>query len=179
MLGDYFTQKKGQTVPRVGNGLSFQKKFRGIDSKRFPLFLGRNCSFWDIPRSNEESIPKLGTEWYVNTQKKLVLRNSQNNFRKLFSELFSLPRNWFGTEFREFASIFDARNGILSIFLFHGTVRNRIPRNCFYFCCTAQNFEHFSLPRNGLERNSETYLFRGTAGIPPEQTNCSVYSVFR
>jgi hypothetical protein len=31
----------------------------------------------------------------------------------------------------------------------------------------------------GSERNSESFLFRGTAGIPPEQTNCSVYSVFR
>ncbi len=109
---------------------------------------------------------------------KVVLRNRQNNFKNWFSELFSLPRNWFRTELREFAFIFDARNGILSIFLFHGTVRNRIPRNCFFFRCTAQNFEHFSLPRNGLERNSETYLFHGTARIPPEQTNCSVYSVF-
>jgi hypothetical protein len=25
----------------------------------------------------------------------------------------------------------------------------------------------------------ESFLFRGTAGITPEQTNCSVYSVFR
>ena len=29
------------------------------------------------------------------------------------------------------------------------------------------------------ERNSESFLFRGTAGILPEQTNFSVYSVFR
>jgi hypothetical protein len=30
-----------------------------------------------------------------------------------------------------------------------------------------------------LERNSESFLSRGTAGIPPEQTSCSVNSVFR
>ena len=47
------------------------------------------------------------------------------------------------------------------------------------FCSTERNSELFSLPRNGSERNSESFLFHGTAGIPPEQTNCSVYFVFR
>ena len=42
----------------------------------------------------------------------------------------------------------------------------------------VQNSEHFSPLRNGSKRNSESFLFRGTAGIPPEQSNCSVYSVF-
>jgi hypothetical protein len=40
-------------------------------------------------------------------------------------------------------------------------------------------FIAFSPLRNDSERNSESFLFCGTAGIPPEQTNCSVYSVFR
>ncbi len=92
------------------------------------------------------------------------------------SKLFSLPRNssernseslllllllgtefraffssteWFRMEFREFVSI-----------LF-----NRI--------------EHFSIPRNGSERKTESFLFCGTAKIPPEQNICSVYFVFR
>ncbi len=56
-----------------------------------------------------------------------------------------------GTEFREFASIFVPQNGIPSCFL----------------------------PCNGLEQNSESFLFHGTAGVPPEQTNFSIYSVFR
>ncbi len=43
----------------------------------------------------------------------------------------------------------------------------------------VKNSEHFSPLLNGSERNYENILFRGTAGIPPEQTNCSVYSVFR
>ncbi len=47
------------------------------------------------------------------------------------------------------------------------------------FCSTERNSELFSLPRNGSERNSESFLFHRTAGIPPEQTNCSVYSVSR
>jgi hypothetical protein len=42
------------------------------------------------------------------------------------------------------------------------------------------NSLHLSLPRNGSERNSESFLFRVTARIPSEQkTNCFVYSVFR
>ncbi len=88
---------------------------------------------------------------------------------------------------------------------FRRMVRNRIPSVCLYFCSTERNSELFSFPRNGSEwnserllqiffhgtefrafsrlwngseQNSENFLFRGT-GIPPEETNCSVYSVFR
>jgi hypothetical protein len=43
----------------------------------------------------------------------------------------------------------------------------------------VQNSEHFCPLRNGSEWNSENFLFRGTDGIPPEQTHCSIYSVFR
>ncbi len=64
-------------------------------------------------------------------------------------------------------------------FLFCGMVQNRIPRVCFYFCSMVQNSEHSSPLQKGLERNSEIFLFRRKAGIPPEQTNCSVYSVFQ
>jgi hypothetical protein len=52
----------GTILSRVGNGISFQKKFRGIDLEWFPLFRGRKCSFRGIPSSAEEQIPKLGTE---------------------------------------------------------------------------------------------------------------------
>jgi hypothetical protein len=61
-------------------------------------------------------------------------------------------------------------------FLFRGLVQKRIPRVCFDFCSVVESSEHSSL-QNGSERNSESFLFRGTAGIPPEQTNCFVYSV--
>ncbi len=72
------------------------------------------------------------------------------------SELFSLPRN--------------------------GSERNS--KVCFYFYSTERNwnFELISLPRNDSKRNSESsflFLFRGTAGIPPKQTNRSVCYVFR
>jgi hypothetical protein len=70
----------------------------------------------------------------------------------------------FGTEFREFSV---PRNG-----------SERNSESCFYFSSMVQNSEHSSPMWNGSERNSEIFLFRGTAGIPPEQTNCSVYSVF-
>jgi hypothetical protein len=104
--------------------------------------------------------------------------------RVLFYTERKIPRcfssaAWFGTEFRQFVSIFVPRNGIPSCLLFRGRVRNRIPRVCFYFCSTERNSELFPLPRKGSEQNSERFLFRGTAGIPSEMIICSVYSVFR
>jgi hypothetical protein len=141
----------------VGNGISFCKKFCGLDSERFPLFRGRKCSFRGIPSQFRSS------EWNGNTKKKLV-------FRKESLLVFLVPRN-----------------GIPSRFLFRWRIRNGILRVCFYFCYTELNSEHFSLPRkskslllflfhcteffslrNGLERNSKRFLFHGTAGIPPE-----------
>ncbi len=54
----------------------------------------------------------------------------------------------FGTKFRNVASIFVPRNGILS---------------CFHFCEMVQwNSEHFFHLQKGLERNTESFLFRGT-----------------
>ncbi len=82
-------------------------------------------------------------------------------------------------------------------------LQSEILRVCFYFCSTERNYVLFCLPRNGSElnlfasifvlqnritsisplrngseRNSKSFLFHGRAEIPPEQTNCSVYSVF-
>jgi hypothetical protein len=85
---------------------------------------------------------------------------------------------------------FFPQNGIPSIFfssaernsesfLFRGMILNGIPRVCFNFCSMVQNSEHSSPLRNVSERHSESFLFRETAGIPQEQTNCSIYSVFR
>jgi hypothetical protein len=99
-----------------------------------------------------------------------------------------LSKTCFGTEFREFASIFFYGTEFLVFFSSaeqFGTefqefsirqiVPNGIPRVFFYFCFIVQNSKHFSPLRNGSERNYENFLFRRTAGIPPEQTNCSVY----
>jgi hypothetical protein len=66
------------------------------------------------------------------------------------------------------ALLFVPWKGIPSCFLFRWMVRNRITSVFFYFCSTARNSELFSLLWNGSERNSESFLFRGTAGIPPE-----------
>ncbi len=117
-------------------------------------------------------------------------------------QVFFASAEWFRMEFRELSYIFVTQNGpsiflfpgmvwnrilrvcyyfcytdgIQCIFLFCGMVRNGIPRVCLYFCSTVPNSEHFSLSWNGSEQNSQSFLFCGTAGIPPEQTNCSVYS---
>ncbi len=63
----------------------------------------------------------------------------------------------FGTEFWEYAYIFVPRNGTPSCFLFRGRVRNGIPRVCFYLRSTERNSELFSLPRKDPERNSEGF----------------------
>jgi hypothetical protein len=103
-----------------------------------------------------------------------------------------LSQTCFGTEFREFASFFfqgtefrafsPLRNNLernYESFLSRRMVQNWILRDCFYFCSMVQNSEHSSPLRNGSERNSDSFLFRGTVWLPPEQTNCSVYYVFR
>ncbi len=69
------------------------------------------------------------------------------------------------------------RNSELVPLPLYGLERNS--KCLLLFCSTERNSELFSLPRNGSERNSKSFLFHGTAGIPPEQTNCSDYSVFR
>jgi hypothetical protein len=81
---------------------------------------------------------------------------------------------WFGTEFREFASIFVLLNGIPSYFLFRGRVRNGIPRVCFNFCSTERNSELFSIPRKGSERNSVSFC----SAEQPEK-NIDLMAAFR
>ena len=77
-----------------------------------------------------------------------------NEFRVVFSSA-----EWFGTEFREFASNLVPRNGISSCVLFRRRVRNRFFLGvCFYFHSTERNSELFSLLRNGSEQDSESLL---------------------
>jgi hypothetical protein len=49
----------------LGLGTEFRsKKFRGIDSERFPLFLGRKCAFRRVPRKSQfRSSERNGTKW--------------------------------------------------------------------------------------------------------------------
>jgi hypothetical protein len=90
-------------------------------------------------------------------------------------------------EFREFASIFVSLNGIPSCFFFRRRVRkgNSESLLLFLFHRTEfqvafstvkgfgrefQEFASIFIPRNGIprkgsERNSKSFLFRGTTGI--------------
>jgi hypothetical protein len=109
-------------------------------------------------RANSEV--RNGMEWHETNWflQKILLQQTElaacfcpGHSSERTSELVSLPRN--GLE----------RNAeSLLLFFFHGT-----------------EFLAFSPLWNDSERNFESFLFRGTAGIPPEQTNYSVYSVFR
>ncbi len=93
------------------------------------------------------------------------------------SELFSLPLKTSEGNFESLLLFwFTERNS--SCFLFRWKVWKGIPRVCFYFCSTERNSELFSLLQKGSERNSESFMFRETAGIPSEITICSVCSVF-
>ncbi len=115
---------------------------------------------------------------------KSFTKHQQNPAAAFFSELVSLPWNgserhserlfillvarngipscvlfgeWFGTEFREFASILVPWNGIPSCVLFRRRVWNRIMGVCFYFYSAERNSELFFLSREGSERNSEIF----------------------
>ncbi len=70
----------------------------------------------------------------------------------------------------------------LLLFLFQGTEFRVDFSSAEWLGREFREFASILVPWHRIpssERNSESFLFRGTAGIPPEQTNCSVYSVFR
>ncbi len=94
------------------------------------------------------------------------------------SELYSLP--WNGSE-RNSESLliffYTERNSEHLPLLRNGAERN--PEGLLLFLSHCIEFQSFSLPRNDSELSSESILFRGTAGIPLEQTNCSIHSAFR
>ena len=102
----------------------------------------RNSELFSLPLKCSEG----------NSESSLLFLFNGTEFRVVFYSV-----EWFGTEFREFASILVPRNGIPSCVLFRRRVRNRIMGVCFYFCSTEQNSELFSLPRKGSERNSEIF----------------------
>ncbi len=94
-------------------------------------------------------------------------------FRVVFSSA-----EWFGIEVQEFASIFVPRNEIPSCFLFCRRVPMELWELASIFVSSERNSELFSLPRKDLERNSESFLFCGTAGIPSEIAICFVFRRF-
>jgi hypothetical protein len=107
-----------------------------------------------------------------NSESLLLFLFHGTEFRALFSSA-----EWFGTGFLDLASIFVTRNGIPVIFLFREMVQTGISRVCFYFCSTVQNSRHFSLQRNGSERNSDVFFVprnsRNSAGT--NHRNCQPY----
>ncbi len=107
-------------------GLTTEFRSEKIPRNRFgmlQLFRRRKSSFRVIPKFTEESIPRLGTEWH---EKISFTKNPApaNRIDSLF-----LSKTCFGTEFREFASIFSME----------------------------RNSEHFSPLRNGSERNPRVF----------------------
>ncbi len=91
----------------------------------------------------------------------------------------SLPRNAPEQNFESLLLFLFHLLEFQAVFLFCKILRNKNSKVCFYFCSTVRNSEHFSLPRNGSEQSSESFLFRGTAGISLEITICYFYFIFR
>jgi hypothetical protein len=92
------------------------------------------------------SLPRNGSE--QNSESLLLFLFHGTEFRVVFSSA-----EGFGTEFREYTSIFVTRNGIPSCFLFRGGVRNGIPevsvpRNSRNSVGNKHLFRLFRLPRN-------------------------------
>ncbi len=132
-----------------------------------------------IPRHSEfrgkaKSKARNRTEWKRILRKNEVFRNlhslsdHSDGLYILLWVVFS-SAEFFGTEFREFASIFVPRNKIPSFFLFRWRVWKGIPRVCFYF----GSKERKGTPRVSFffcstEWNSELFPLRGRVrnGIP-------------
>jgi hypothetical protein len=91
---------------------------------------------------------------------------------------FFLFRKWFGIEFRVF-SLPKMVGTEFQGFSLPKIVWNGIPKFFLSENGSEWNFKSFSLPRNGLERNSEVFLFRETGGILTELQSVSSCSVFR
>ncbi len=81
------------------------------------------------------------------------------------SQLFSLPLKRSEGNFES-----------LLLFWYHG-------KEFWVVFCSAEGSSIFAqrngIPQKSSERNSESFLFLRTAGIPSEVTICFVYSVFR
>ncbi len=107
----------------------------------------------------------------------------EQNFESLLRFLFHWTElwvvysstEWFGTEFREFATIFVP-----------GTEFRAFFSSAEWFGTEFREFATIFVPGtefraffSSSEWNSESFLFRGTAGITSELTICFVYSVVR
>jgi hypothetical protein len=69
-------------------------------------------------------------------------------------------------EFRSFFSSENVSEQNSEVFSIPKMVRKGIPRFVLSENGSEWNSEGFYLPRNGLEQNSEVFLFRKTGGIP-------------
>jgi hypothetical protein len=174
--------------PRVGSRISFRKNSAEYTQNSFRYSAEESAYF----------------EAFRSLRKSLFRSSNGNGMKKLVLQKILLQQTEMTACFHPRHTVL--RNGISSCCLFRGKVWNKIPSVFLYFCSMKQNSELCSLPRNGSEWNSErlllilfhgtefraffssaghlgteseNFLFRGTAGIPPEQTNCSVYSDFR
>jgi hypothetical protein len=132
----------------------------------------RVCFCFCSSERNSElfSLPRKGSD--RNSESTLLFLFHGKEFRVVFSSA-----EGFGTEFRDYASIFVPRNGIPSCFLFRGRVRNGIPevsvpRNSRNSVENKHFFRLFRVPRNYFfVGNSQPYV---EVGDSPAAVGCGV-----
>ncbi len=155
--------------------------------KRLLLILGFSSGAWvrypvDVAETGSatefcsEKIPRnrLGMASVIPRKKVLIARHSEV-YGGVNSEAWN-GRKWHEKiSFTKYPALANRRDSMFLSETSFGRNSESLP----LFFSKEQNSEHFSLLRKGSERNSESFLFCGTAEIPTEQTNCSDYSVFR
>jgi hypothetical protein len=102
-----------------------------------------------------EKLPRnrLGTASVIPRKKVLILRHSKvygrayfeaRNGRKWHEKNLFYKKSCSSKQKSKHVLVRDlVRNGIPSCYLYCGTVRNRIPSVCLYFCSTERNSEYF------------------------------------
>jgi len=129
---------------------------------------------------------KYWTKWLltrvVETNYYGLYRNSQFEYCQ---RLLHFVLSCFSFHGKEFRGVFSSSEGLegnsesLLLFLFHGVKFQVVISSAEGFGREFREFAFIFVPRKGSERNSENFLFLGTAEIPSEITICSIYFVFR
>jgi hypothetical protein len=129
--------------------------------------------FWAAVFCSEQvSLPRNGSE--RNSDSLLLYLFHGTEFRVVFSSA-----DWFGREFREYASIFVSTERNFELFSLPLKCSEWNSESLLLFLLNGTEFRVVFSSPEGFGTEFRGFLFRGTAGIPSEITICFVYSVFR
>ncbi len=147
---------KNYFIPK-GFDTFFDRRLDRINPCMLYIGLGTEFSSEKISRN------RLGMVSVIPRKKVLIPGHSEFRGRANFEARNGTERNsaknWSFTELAQLlCSLWRPLHSTLIIFLFHGMVRNGIPRVCFYFCSTERNSKLIFLPLKSSEGNFESLL---------------------